>query len=110
MLTRHGYSVLVASGGPEAVELAKMHRHRIRLLLTDIVMPDLSGPQVHARVSAFVPGLAVLYMSGYSGDPVFLRGVREEGIAFLQKPFTPTALARRVREVLDDAARARRIG
>jgi PAS domain S-box-containing protein len=110
VLTRLGYTVLVAAGGGEAVELAKANRHRIKLLVTDIVMPQLSGPQVCSRVSAYVPGLAVLYISGYTGDAVFDRGVREEGVAFLQKPFTPVALARRVREVLDEAGRARRTG
>ena len=110
LLTRLGYNVLVAAGGADAVRFAQSHRHRINLLLTDIVMPHLSGPQVYSRVSAFVPGLPVLYISGYTGDPVFGRGVQEEGVAFLQKPFTPMALARRVREVLDEAGRARRTG
>ena len=110
VLTRLGYHVLVASGGAEAVELAKIHRHAIDLLLTDIVMPRLSGPQVYSRVSAFVPSLPVLYISGYSGDPVFDRGVREEGVKFLQKPFTPAMLARRVRDVIDEAGEARRTG
>jgi CheY-like chemotaxis protein len=109
-MTRQGYTVLVAAGGGEAVELAKANRHRIKLLVTDIVMPQLSGPQVCSRVSAYVPGLAVLYISGYTGEAVFDRGVGEEGVAFLQKPFTPVALARRVREVLDEGGRARRIG
>ena len=92
------------------MRFAQSHRHRIDLLLTDIVMPHLSGPQVYSRVSAFVPGLPVLYITGYTGDPVFGRGVQEEGVAFLQKPFTSMALARRVREVLDEAGRARRTG
>jgi two-component system, cell cycle sensor histidine kinase and response regulator CckA len=109
-LTRLGYSVLVAADGRAAVDLAKAHRHDIHLLLTDIVMPHLSGPQVYSRVSAFVPGVPVLYISGYTGDPVFGRGVAEDRIAFLQKPFTAIALARKVREVLDEAAGARRTG
>ena len=80
------------------------------LLLTDIVMPLMSGPEVYRRVSMVIPGIAVLYMSGYTGDKVFTRGVSEEGVAFLQKPFTSVALARKVREVLDNAGRARRTG
>jgi PAS domain S-box-containing protein len=109
-LTRLGYTVLVAADGNMAVEFARTQRQRIDLLLSDIVMPHLSGPQVHARVSAFVPGVPVLYISGYSGDAVLDRGVNEERVGFLQKPFTPGALARKVREVLDDAARERRTG
>jgi PAS domain S-box-containing protein len=109
-LTRLGYTVLVAEHGYAAVELARMHRHRIKLLLTDIVMPHLSGPQVYSRVSAFVQGTAVLYISGYPADAVADRGVREDPPAFLQKPFTIGALARRVRQVLDAAGEARRTG
>jgi two-component system, cell cycle sensor histidine kinase and response regulator CckA len=86
------------------------NRHRIKLLVKDIVMPSLSGPQLYARVSAFISGIAVLYISSYAGDRVFSRGVREEGVAFLEKPFTPITLARRVREMLDEAAGARRTG
>ena len=73
-------------------------------------MPHVSGPEVYQRVAVLRPGCAVLYMSGYTGDTVFARGVQEEGVAFLQKPFTPMALARKVREVLDEAGRARRTG
>jgi CheY-like chemotaxis protein len=60
-------------------------------------------------VSALVPDIAVLYMSGYTGETILARGVREEGVAYLQKPFTPTTLAHKVREVLNDAARPQSI-
>ena len=93
-----------------AIDLCRLHRQGIALLLTDIVMPHVSGPEVYQRVKVLVPGIAVLYMSGYTGDKVFARGISEEGVAFLQKPFTPVELARKVREVLDDAGRARRTG
>ncbi len=109
-LTRLGYAVLVAADAEAAVDLCRLHRHRIRLLLTDIVMPHVSGPEVYRRVAVHVPAIAVLYMSGYTGDKVFARGVREEGVAFLQKPFTPATLAAKVREVLDAARRTRRTG
>jgi CheY-like chemotaxis protein len=109
-LTRLGYAVLVAPDADAAVDLCRLHRHRVGLLLTDIVMPHVSGPEVYRRVAVHVPGIAVLYMSGYTGDKVFARGVREEGVAFLQKPFTPGALAAKVREVLDAARRTRRTG
>ncbi|MGH9373732.1 MAG: hybrid sensor histidine kinase/response regulator, partial [Vicinamibacterales bacterium] len=89
VLTRLGYTVLVAHDARGAVELCKLHRQRIGLLVTDIVMPHVSGPEVYKRVAMVVPGIAVLYMSGYTGDKIFARGVSEEGVAFLQKPFTP---------------------
>ncbi len=110
VLTRLGYTVLVAHDAAGAVGLCKLHRQRIALLVTDIVMPHVSGPEVYKRVAMAAPGIVVLYMSGYTGDKVFARGVSEEGVAFLQKPFTPVALARKVREVLDAAGRARRTG
>ncbi|MGH8636280.1 MAG: response regulator, partial [Burkholderiales bacterium] len=91
-------------------ELCKLHRQRISLLVTDIVMPHISGPDVYKRVAMVVPGIAVLYMSGYTGDKVFARGVDEAAVGFLQKPFTPGALARKVREVLAEAGRTRRTG
>jgi PAS domain S-box-containing protein len=110
LLTRLGYTVLAAADSSAAVDLSKLHRQGIALLLTDIVMPQMSGPDVYRRVSMVIPGVAVLYMSGYTGDKVYTRGVSEEGVAFLQKPFTSVALARTVRELLDNTGRARRTG
>jgi CheY-like chemotaxis protein len=110
VLTRLGYTVLVARDPTAAIELCKMHRQPISLLLTDIVMPHMSGPEIYQRIAVMVPGIAVLFMSGYMGDQLFARGVHEEAAAFLQKPFTPVTLARKVREVLDNAGRARRTG
>jgi PAS domain S-box-containing protein len=110
VLSRLGYTMLVARDARGAVELCRLHRQRIALLVTDIVMPHVSGPEVYKRVAMIVPGIAVLYMSGYTGDKVFARGVSEAGVAFLQKPFTPVALARKVREVLDEADGAWRTG
>jgi len=74
-------------------------------LITDIVMAQASGPQVYAQVAVLVPDVAVLYMSGYTGETILARGGREEGVAYLQKPFTQATLARKVREVLDEALR-----
>jgi two-component system, cell cycle sensor histidine kinase and response regulator CckA len=110
VLTRLGYTVLVAADVGAAIDLCRLHRQGIALLLTDVVMPQVSGPEVYQRVKVLVPNIAVLYMSGYTGDKVFARGVSEEGVAFLQKPFSPVELARKVREVLDDAGKARRTG
>jgi two-component system, cell cycle sensor histidine kinase and response regulator CckA len=101
VLTRLGYTVLTAPDGLVAMEICKSRRRDIALLLTDIVMAQISGPQVYARVAELIPGIAVLYMSGYAGDTVFARGVRAGEVPFLQKPFTPVAVARKVREVLD---------
>ena len=80
------------------------------MLITDVVLAQESGPQLYARVSALVPDIAVLFISGYTGESVLARGSREEGVASLQKPFTPRALAQRVREVLDEARREARTG
>jgi two-component system cell cycle sensor histidine kinase/response regulator CckA len=101
VLSRLGYTVLTAPDGIAAMDICRGRRRDISLLLTDIVMAQISGPQVYARVADVIPGLAVLYMSGYAGDTVFARGVRDGEVPFLQKPFTPVALARKVREVLD---------
>ena len=107
VLLRLGYDVLTAADGIAAIEVCR-RQQRISLLITDVVMPHASGPQVYGGVSAIVPEMVVLYISGYTGESVLARGVREEGVAYLQKPFTPRALALRVREVLDDATREAR--
>ncbi len=96
-----GYHVLEASSGPDALRLAAAHRGGIDLLLTDVVMPRMSGRELADRLAEARPGVKVLYMSGYTDDAVVRHGVLEEGVAFLQKPFPPAALATRVREVLD---------
>jgi CheY-like chemotaxis protein len=105
VLSRLGYTVLVASDGASALKIARERGRGIDLLLTDVVMPQMSGPEVFSRVSAAMPGIGVLYVSGYTGDAVLRHGITEEGVPFLQKPFTALALARKVREVLDDRRR-----
>src|SRR5574341_1682227 len=100
-LVRNGYSVLQASQGAAALALAEAHGSPIHLLLTDVVMPGMSGRQLADRLSALRPGLKVLYMSGYTDDGIVRQGMLEPGLAYLQKPFRPDALARKVREVLD---------
>jgi CheY-like chemotaxis protein len=100
-LQANGYTVLEARSGDEAVRLADRHPGPVHLLVTDVVMPKMSGRQLAERVTANRPGLKVLYLSGYSADPAVRHGLAGPGLALLQKPFTPTLLARKVREVLD---------
>ncbi len=101
VLERHGYTVLEASRGAEAVRLAEQERGPIHLVLTDVVMPSAGGRQVAERVAELRPGIKVLYMSGYTDDIVVRHGVVSDQVAFLQKPFTPGMLLPKVREVLD---------
>jgi CheY-like chemotaxis protein len=103
VLERLGYAVLEAPDGKAALHLATKHRGPIHLLLTDVVMPELGGRQLAEQLTALRPELKVLYVSGYTDDAVVRHGVLEAGIAYLQKPFTPEILGRRVREVLDAA-------
>jgi PAS domain S-box-containing protein len=101
VLTRNGYDVLPAASGREAVRIAENDPRPIHLLLTDVVMPEMSGPDVVNRVRAFRPGLRAVCMSGYTDETVLRHGILESGMAFLQKPITPTMLLGKVREVLD---------
>jgi CheY-like chemotaxis protein len=102
MLERHGYTVLEAADGAMALGLAEKHYGEIQLLLTDVVMPDVSGRELADRLVALRPQLKVLFMSGYTDDAIVRHGVLQEGIAYLQKPFTRDSLARKVRKVLDE--------
>jgi CheY-like chemotaxis protein len=100
-LEAQGYTVLEAVGGAEAVRLAGGYSGPIHLLLTDVVMPDRGGREVADALRTRRPGVKVLYVSGYTDDAIVRHGVLEAKDAFLQKPFTPLVLARKVREVLD---------
>jgi two-component system, cell cycle sensor histidine kinase and response regulator CckA len=96
-----GYDVLVARHGIEALLTGAKHMGPIHLLLTDVAMPQMSGPEVAEKLTGVRPGIKVLYMSGYPDHPVFEQGGVKRGTAFLHKPFTPTVLTQKVREVLD---------
>ena len=100
-LQSHGYTVLEADGGAEAIRLAQTHPGEIHLLVSDVVMPEMGGRLVLDEVRKYRPGLRVLFMSGYTDDAVLLHGVVEATDAFIQKPFTPLGLARKVREVIN---------
>ena len=100
-LESQGYVVLAASDADAALRVVERHGGMIHLLLTDVVMPGLSGRELADRLSAQRPGIRVLYMSGYPGDAVVQHGTLPLGSAFLQKPFSPDGLARKVRDVLD---------
>jgi len=100
-LSARGYQVLDASDGQQALEIAAAHAGKIQLLITDVVMPRLSGRELAARLTAARPDLKVLYISGYTDDSVFRHGVLQGGMDFLQKPFNLKALATKIREVLE---------
>jgi PAS domain S-box-containing protein len=100
VLEANGYTVLAASGGIEALGICKIQSCAIHLVLTDVVMPQMTGRELVKRMASLRPETKVLYMSGYTDNAMVHHGVLDGGTPFLQKPFTPDALARKVREVL----------
>ena len=103
ILQERGYRVLESARPEDALQIAEHHQEPIDLLLTDVVLPKMSGRKIAEHLTALRPSMKVLYMSGYTDDAVVRSGVLESNTAFLQKPFTPSGLARKVREVLDAA-------
>jgi len=103
-LTAAGFTVLTAAGGAEALESAAQHPAEIQLLLTDVVMPKMSGRALALELAKTRPAIKVLYMSGYTDNAIVHHGVLDEGTQFLGKPFTGAELARKVREVLDGSS------
>lgn len=109
-LQRHGYHVLAAQDGPEALRIATAHQGALDLILTDVVMPDLSGPELAKQVHAAYPQAKLLFMSGYTDDAVVRHGLNEAEMAFIQKPFSPENLVQKVRQVLDERVPAAPLG
>jgi PAS domain S-box-containing protein len=102
ILREQGYHVLEASDGEEALRLTEdLPENKIHLVLTDVVMPQMGGKELAERIKALRPEVKVLFTSGYTGDTIAHHGILEPDIAFLQKPFSPVTLARKVREALD---------
>jgi nitrogen-specific signal transduction histidine kinase len=98
-----GYQVMPARNGAEAIAVAQKYGERIDLLLTDVVMPGMSGRELATQLVLHHPEMQVLFMSGYTDDAIGKHGVLDEGVSFIGKPYTPSALARKVRKVLDEA-------
>ena len=109
ILTDAGYKVVEARTSTTAIELGTSYPGAIDLVLTDVVMPQVDGRAVGERLTALRPGIRVLFMSGYTDDMVMKRGIRSQQTDFLQKPFTPEQLVRRIREVLDARVSAPRL-
>ncbi|MEN3334596.1 MAG: hypothetical protein V7641_3961 [Blastocatellia bacterium] len=101
VLEMYGYRVLETPNGGAALLLCERYEGPIDLLITDVIMPEMSGRELANRLAQLRPEMAALYMSGYTDDAIVHHGILESDIAFLQKPFTPNALARKVREILD---------
>ena len=103
-LQKNGYRVLTAESGREALDLINAHSGPIHLLITDVMMPDIDGPELVRRLSTLRPDTRTLFMSGYMDDALGEQGVLPSNVNFIQKPFSPRTIAQRVREILDGSS------
>ena len=101
LLEKLGYTVLEVENAQRALAVARAHAGPIHLLVADVVMPGVSGRELARRLAESRPDTRVLYVSGYTDDAIVHHGMLEPGVNYLQKPFTPATLARKVRDVLD---------
>jgi two-component system, cell cycle sensor histidine kinase and response regulator CckA len=101
MLEQNGYNVLMALTPGEAIGLAQEHKGEIDLLITDVIMPVMNGSDLAKRLLPIFPKMKRLFMSGYTAEIIAHHGVLEEGVNFIQKPFTITSLSNKLREILD---------
>jgi CheY-like chemotaxis protein len=101
VLETYGYTVLTAANGQEALRLVERRTEKLDLLLTDVVMPGISGCELASALRNLQPDLKVLFLSGYTEDTILHRGIPKDGTAFLNKPFSPASLTTKVRQVLD---------
>jgi two-component system, cell cycle sensor histidine kinase and response regulator CckA len=101
ILKRHGYTVVEARHGADALDIGRRYHGPIHLLLTDVVMPEMSGPELVSRIAPIRPQMKIIYMSGYPADAIDHQGMIDQGIEFLPKPIGVETLVRTLREVLD---------
>jgi two-component system, cell cycle sensor histidine kinase and response regulator CckA len=101
MLEKLGYRVLITSSPDESFGIAEKHADEIRMLITDVVMPEMNGPDLAEKLISLYPGLKVLFMSGYTGNVIARYGIQDKGVNFIHKPFSRLALASKIREILD---------
>lgn len=110
ILVRRGYTVLEASNGEEAINASRNYSGTIHLMLTDVVMPLMNGRELADKLRLERPGMSILFMSGYTDEAIIRHGVLDSKNAFIQKPFTPISLSKKVREILDERALNKIIG
>jgi two-component system cell cycle sensor histidine kinase/response regulator CckA len=106
VLEEQGYNVMCAADGLEALEAAENFDGTIHLLVTDVIMPHMNGPELAAKLSRIRPAMKILYVSGYSDNDIGDHGVLDPRFELLQKPFTPQTLARKIRDVIHEGMHA----
>ena len=102
ILEKHGYSVITADTNEKLIEVLNDHDGVIHMLLTDVIMPDMNGKELFERLKPIYPEMKVIYMSGYTGDIIAHHGILDDGVYFIQKPFTMSMLTDKIRDVLDE--------